>query len=281
MNSIFDDTIAGVKELLNSSLTTKADAQDLSDNIGVSVATMYRYKKEPELIPFGILLKIKEYLGHPINTPDYVLKSPNDFVVAEERRLSFEQSCSGGSRYVVTPIFSVNSETEEFTRAVAKYDYPEATDEQIENLVKIRRKRCVVYKKGEYKSFELIDASKYRDFYLGVNRFSMLSQECINRQVDELVKSTLLSNVERRIYLYNTPELPVVSCYEVDTKKKAFLKCVVRADDFVTEYTNENSSESATEIKKMFDKFYETKTNLVTPEDVIDFLKNPMKYPLF
>ena len=78
MNSIFDDTIAGVKELLNSSLTTKADAQDLSDNIGVSVATMYRYKKEPELIPFGILLKIKEYLGHPINTPDYVLKSPND-----------------------------------------------------------------------------------------------------------------------------------------------------------------------------------------------------------
>lgn len=26
MNSIFDDTIAGVKELLNSSLTTKADA---------------------------------------------------------------------------------------------------------------------------------------------------------------------------------------------------------------------------------------------------------------
>lgn len=107
------------------------------------------------------------------------------------------------------------------------------------------------------------------------------SQECINRQVDELVKSTLLSNVERRIYLYNTPELPVVSCYEVDTKKKAFLKCVVRADDFVTEYTNENSPESATEIKKMFDKFYETKTNLVTPEDVIDFLKNPMKYPLF
>lgn len=82
----------------------------------------------------------------------------------------------------------MNSETEEFTRAVAKYDYPEATDEQIENLVKIRRKRCVVYKKGEYKSFELIDASKYRDFYLGVNRFSMLSQECINRQVDELVK---------------------------------------------------------------------------------------------
>lgn len=83
------------------------------------------------------------------------------------------------------------------------------------------------------------------------------------------------------VCFYNTPELPVVSCYEVDTKKKAFLKCVVRADDFVTEYTNENSPESATEIKKMFDKFYETKTNLVTPEDVIDFLKNPMKYPLF
>ena len=44
MNSIFDDPIAGVKDLLKSSLSSNADAQDLSDNIGVSVATMYRYK---------------------------------------------------------------------------------------------------------------------------------------------------------------------------------------------------------------------------------------------
>ncbi len=281
MDSTIDDSIAGIKELLNSSLTTKAETQKLSNNIGVSVATMYRYKKEPELIPFGILLKIKGYLGRPVNSPDYVLKSPSDFVIAEERRLSFEQSCSGGSRYVITPIFSVNSETEDFTRTVTRFDYPDAPDCQIENLVKVRRKRCGVYKKGEYKSFELIDANKYRDFYLGVNRFSMLTRECINQQIEELVKSTMFPNVDRRIYLFNTPELPVVSCYEVDTRKKAFLKCIVRADDFVAEYTNENSPDSATEIKNMFMRFYETKTNLKDPEDVIDFLRNPMKYPLF
>lgn len=281
MNILIDDSIDGIKEMFNCNLTTKADVQKISEFLQISIPTMYRYKKEPEAIPYGIYLKIRKYFNQAINTPDYVLKSPADFVVAEERRLSFEQSCSGGTRYVITPVFSVNSETEEFTRALVKGDYPDATDEQIENFVKIRKKRCAVYKNGNYKSLELIDACKYRDFYLGVNRFSMLSKECIDNQVEQLVNSTLYSNVERRIYLYNTPELPVVSCYEVNTKKKSLLKCIVRADDFVAEYTDENMPESATELKNMFMRFYDTSTNLIDKDSVVDFLRNPMKYPMF
>lgn len=277
---IQDEQLDSLKHLLHSRLSTKVEVKQLADNVGLSVPTVYRYKKEPEIIPYGMYLKIKKYFNQLENTPDYILPSPDDFVLAEERRLFFEQECAGGERYVVTPVFSVTCETEEFTKLITSYDYPEHHD-LLDKFVKIRQKRRAVFESGVYNSYELIDATKYRDFFLGVNRFVNLSRKDIDKQIDYLVKSTGFDHVDRRIYLYATPELPTVSCYKVKTYEKDILKCIVRNDDFVQEFTDETSTENTNELFEMFNKYFYWETNLKNKEDVIRFLRNPMIFPMF
>lgn len=282
MSRDFDDEqIDSIKMLFNSRLSTKIDVVNLCSSIGLSVPTMYRYKKEPENIPYGVYLKIKRYFNQLENAPDFILPSPNDFIIAEERRLSFEQACSSGERYVVTPVFTVTCETEDFTRAITEIDYPDISNSLLEKFLKIRQNRRREYEKGTYFSNELINAAVYRDFYLGVNRFSSIQRKCIEMQIEHLISTMALKNVNRRIYLYCTPELPTISCYKVKTRKKEILKCIIRADDFVTEYTDEKHHSHATELLKAFQKYFEWPTNIIDRDEVIKFLRNPMLFPLF
>ena len=276
-----DEQLDSLKMLFNNRLSTKAEVEKLCEKVGLSVPTVYRYKKEPELIPYGMYLKIKKFFTQLENTPDYILPSPDDFIRAEERRLSFEQACANGERFVVTPMFTVTCEIEEFTRAITTFDYPEITDDLMDKFVKIRQNRRKEYDKGNYKSYELIDATKYRDFFLGVNRFVSLSRKCIEKQIEHLISTMDYENVERRIYLYNTPELPIVSCYKVKTREKDILKCIIRADEFVAEYSDEKNPIPANELYKIFLKFYEWSTNIKEKNDIIDFFKNPMRFPMF
>lgn len=282
MNQNFqDEPLDSLKQLLNSRLSTKADVEKLCDNIGLSVPTVYRYKKEPELIPYGMYLKIKKFFNQLENSPDYVLPSPDDFVIAEERRLSFEQSCTNGERFVVTPIFTVTCEIEEFTRIITESDYPDISQGTMDRFIKVRQSRRKVYERGAYVSHELINAAVYRDFFLGVNRFASLPRKCIDKQIEHLITTMMFEHIERRIYLYNTPELPVISCYKVKTREKDLLKCVIRVDDFVVEYTDEKNPTNANELLKSFQKFYDHPTNLRDKDVVIQFLRNPMVFPMF
>lgn len=269
-----------IRYLMSSKLSTKADVEKMSKSLGVSIPTIYRYKKNPEWMPFGIYLEIRKYFEKQFTSPDYILPSESDFIEAEERRLIFERNCADGERYTITPVFSVTCEIEEVTRAITSFDYPQFT-QQLDDFLKIRSQRRKVFESGVYKSYELIDASKYRDFYLGVNRFKCLSPKVIKDQILYLIETTQLAHVDRRIYLFNTPELPVISCYRVDTKAKKFLKCLIRADDFIAEFTDEEDSKNTDELQKTFNKFFSTPTNLSEKKEVIAFLENPLKFPLF
>ena len=280
-DNIENEQLDNLKQLLNSRLSTKADVEKLSESVWLSVPTIYRYKKEPELIPYGMYLKIKKYFNQLENVPDYVLPSPNDFIIAEERRLCFEQACTNGERFVVTPTFSVACEIEEFTRAITIFDYPDLTENLIDKFITVRQNRKKEYEKGKYISHELINAAQYRDFFLGVNRFASLSRKCIDKQIEYLVSTMTFDHVNRHVYLYNSPELPIVSCYQVKTRVKDMLKCVLRADEFVAEYTDETNPTNAKELLKMFMKFFNWSTNLKDKNEVILFLKNPMTFPMF
>lgn len=275
-----DERLTNFRELLNARLATKAEVIKLSESVRLSVPTVYRYKKEPGIVPLGMYLRIKKYFNQLENQPEEVFPSPDDFVKAELQRLSLEQNCLGGERFVVTPVFSVNCEIEEVTRVITEYDYPTHKD-WIDEFVKVRQHRRKEYERGIYKSNELIDASKYRDFFLGVNRFANLTRKCIEKQIENLVETTKLNHVDRRIYLYNTPELPVISCYQVKKQKNNMLRSILRADNFVATFSDTNNHIEANELLKTFIKYFEWETNLKNKEDVIRFLKNPMVFPMF
>lgn len=264
-----------LKQVLNIRLPTKEDVSNIAEVLKISVPTMYRYKDTPEKIPYGIYLQIIKYFKFTEKRLEEVHSSDEKFIEAEQRRLEFEKLIAGGERRTVTPVYSVNCEIEEVTRALMKVDYPQYI-KFTDQFVKIRNLRKKEYEKGLYASYEIIDAAKYRDFYLGVNRYSVLDRFTIDKQIEYLVKSTSFSHVQRRIYLYNTPELPVVSCYYNRAQKKELSRSLVRADDFVA-YVDDKEAD---DLLKIFNRFFE-KAELYSTEDVIDFLKNPMKYPFF
>lgn len=264
-----------LKQMLNTRLSTKAEVSSIAKVLQISVPTMYRYKDAPEKIPYGVYLQILKYFKFSDRRLEEVHSSDSKFIEAEQRRLEFEKLIAGGERRTVTPVYSVNCEIEEVTVALMQIDYPEYLH-LTNQFIKIRSLRRKEYEKGLYESYEIIDASKYRDFYLGVNRYSVLTKDVIEKQIDYLVKTMSFSHVHRRIYLYNTPELPVVSCYYNRTPKKELRRSLVRADDFVA-YVDDKESDDLLEI---FNRFFH-RADLHEVEDVSSFLKNPMKFPLF
>lgn len=264
-----------LKQMLNTRLSTKADVAQIAEVLQISVPTMYRYKDAPEKIPYGVYLQILKYFKFSDRRVEEVHSNDSKFIEAEQRRLEFEKLIAGGERRTVTPVYSVNCEIEEVTIALMQIDYPEYIH-LTEQFVKVRNLRRKEYEKGLYESYEIIDASKYRDFYLGVNRYSVLTKDIIEKQIDYLIKTMYYQHVHRRIYLYNTPELPVVSCYYNRTLKKELSRSLIRADDFVA-YVDDKESDDLLDI---FNRFFE-KAELFETEEVIEFLKNPMKFPLF
>lgn len=264
-----------LKQMLNTRLSTKADVANIAEVLQISVPTMYRYKDAPEKIPYGVYLQILKYFKFSDRRVEEVHSNDSKFIEAEQRRLEFEKLIAEGERRTVTPVYSVNCEIEEVTIALMQIDYPEYVH-LTEQFVKVRNLRRKEYEKGLYESYEIIDASKYRDFYLGVNRYSVLTKDIIEKQIAYLIKTMYYPHVHRRIYLYNTPELPVVSCYYNRTLKKELSRSLIRADDFVA-YVDDKESDDLLDI---FNRFFK-KAELTEIEEVVEFLKNPMKFPLF
>lgn len=264
-----------LKQVLNTRLSTKAEVASIAEVLQLSVPTMYRYKEAPEKIPYGVYLQILKYFKFSDKKVEETHSSDKEFIEAEQRRLEFEKLIAGGERRTVTPVYSVNCEIEEVTMALMEIDYPKYVH-LTSQFLKIRSLRRKEYEKGLYESYEIIDASKYRDFYLGVNRYSVLDQKIIEKQIAYLVKSMSFPHVHRRIYLYNTPELPIVSCYYNRTPKKELCRSLIRADDFVA-YVDEKESDDLLDI---FNRFF-NRAQICEVADVISFLENPMRYPLF
>jgi hypothetical protein len=263
-NMIITMDAESVRNLLRERLTTADAMQQAAGSIGVSVATMYRYKSNPEGIPLGKLISLGKYLAFPI--AGSVTWSRTDIVAMERRRYQLEASVAGqtGRRYVVTPSFTANCEVPEFTKALWDFDYGTGNQHSLANYLELRSKRRELYEQGLYESFELVSGAGYADFFQRQGRFKGLSEQLMRRQLDELVRSLAYPHIHRRVYLKNSPELPIFSCYSSNV-------AVIRVDDFTAEFGGESV---ARELVDIFKEYFDS-ADLKTVEEVRDFFLCP------
>jgi hypothetical protein len=257
--------IAIVKNLMNERLTTANLMNDAARKIGVSLATMYRYKSNPELIPLGKLISLCEHLGFPLGGS--ITWSKNKVLQGERRRYELEKEIAEqefGKRYVITPSYTVTSELPEVTRQLWDYDYGTRYQELISDYIGLRQERCKLYQEGKYESFEIINGFCYKDFFYGQGRFKGLPKELRMKQIDSLIKSLEYPHVNRRIYLKATPELPIFSCFSTD-------KAVIRIDDFIVEFNNETIVK---ELVETYNTYYDT-ADIINKDQVKVFLQKP------
>lgn len=250
-----------VKNLLKDRLTTAELASEAAERIGVSVATMYRYKKDPESIPFGKLVALGKYLGFPIGGSAAWLRA--DMVASERRRFELESSVGaiGGRRYIVTPSFAVTCELPEFTKTLWDFDYGDRQRDAMTKYMALRQKRVELYESGAYESVEIFIGAGYQDFLNRRGRFKGISEDLQHRQLERIVRSLDFGHVRRRIYLKSTPELPIFQCYSNDV-------AVIRVDDFTVEF---NGPETTKELVEIFDEYYDN-ADLKSVEEVREFL---------
>jgi len=250
-----------LKTFLRERLHTAELAEQAAGHIGVSLATMYRYKKSPESIPFGKLMALGKFLGFPIGVS--AAWSRADVVAGERRRLELEVAvaAASGRRYVVSPSFPVTCELPDFTERMWDIDYGVRQNNRKLDYLELRQHRNVLYEKGEYESIELLIGSGYRDFLKGCGRFHGVGDDLRQQQLAAILRSLESSHIHRRIYLKHTPELPVFSCYSTDV-------AVIRVDDFTVEFSG---AETTNELLDIFNDYYDN-ADIKTPGEVKEFL---------
>src|SRR5438046_2310711 len=117
-----------IANFLRDRLQTTEQMQYAARLIEVSLGTMYRYRANPEAMPLGKLAKLADQFGLPIEGT--AAWSRTDLVQGERRRWEWEAKIAAvcGTRFTVTPVFTVNCELPEFTRKVWENDYPMSAD---------------------------------------------------------------------------------------------------------------------------------------------------------
>ncbi len=259
--------IEDVKRLLNERLPTAKLMQQAASAIDVSLATMYRYKSDPSAIPFGALVNLGKYLAFPIEGT--VVWSKQDVPRSELRRFQLESAVAmqetHGSRFTVTPSYSVNVELPEVTQLLWDFDYgPPSSNCDLNRYLEYRCARRKMYLEGKYNSLELITGNGYRDFFNGQGRFKGIPRILRQQQVKEFIRTLELPHVSRRVYLKSTPELPVFTCYSNAV-------AVIRVDDFTVEFSGTGAVHELTEI---FHNYFDN-ADLKAKEEMVDFLRNP------
>ncbi len=252
------------KRVLEERLTTRDLVAAAAQAVDVSIATMYRYKSDPAVIPFGKIVTLGKYLAFPIEGT--VAWSRADVLQGEHRRLELEQRVSqaGGRRFTVTPSYTVAAELPEMTRGLWQFDYPSREGGEFEQYLELRAQRRKLYLDGKYNSLEIITAGGYRDFFFGEGRFTGIPKALRDKQVAELLKSLKLPHVQRRVYTQNTPEVPVITCYSTAI-------AVIRVDDITIEF---NDSPKVSELIEVFD-YYFKEASIAAKDEIADFLRNP------
>lgn len=257
-----------IKSFMSEHLTTAAAMKEAADRIECSLATLYRYKRDPAQMPFGKLVELGKYLGFPIEAT--AAWSRADVLRGEQRRLELESAVAGvpgGTRFTVVPAFTVNSELEAVTRALFTLDYGSRGIELVDEYVSLRSKRHDLYHAAQYTSYEIFSGAGYLDFYRRRGRFRALSEELHREQLAALIASTDFPHVNRRIYCRATPELPIVTCYSNAI-------AVMRADDFTVEF---NGPTVADQLRDIFSHFFEH-AQFKSREEVKAFLHDPTPF---
>lgn len=202
-----------ISNFLNERLGTRQAVEEAAGVIGVSAATMYRYKANPDSISLGQICKLSQYLGLPLAggavwTQDSILGS-------ERRRLQLETELAknSGTRLITIPAYTVNDELPEITRLLLQEDYGAEAKRFDAEVLGIRAERQRLYEAGAYESWEIWNGYGYLDFLNGRGRFRSIPADLRKSQIEKFIVSTGRKNVKRFVYLTHSPELPMFGCH--------------------------------------------------------------------
>lgn len=256
VENLIDDLLRGLKE---------AEMRSVSDKMGVSLATAYRYRKSPLEMPLRAFLAL---VGHfDLHLDMSVTLHQEELIDAEKLRLALEKSISEshGYRLVTTPHFSVNCELPEITEIKFRDRYDEIFWPMVDEFISLRKERHELYINGGYKSEEIINGDAYIDFFLRRNLFSGMAEDVWKKQHSLIVESSDLPNVRRYIYLRATPELPVILCYSTG-------ETIIRLSDLTIQLSEEHLPKTEKTLRKFI-----RQCKFVDPNEVRNFLIDPIR----
>jgi hypothetical protein len=207
-----DPTI--IKSFMQERLTTKEEVARAAHAVGVSTATLYRYKSNPEDMGLGVLAKLKDFLGLPLENGAAWSKAR--VIETERRRLKLEEFAAkaGGARYTTVAPYTVSSELADVTQILLHADYGTRAPSMESDLLNVRRARAATYNAGSYDSWEIWDGYGYSDFFYGRGRFKDIDATMRKHQVAAFVESSRHPKRHRFVYRSHCPSLPMFGCYQ-------------------------------------------------------------------
>lgn len=258
-----DPTI--IKSFMQERLTTKEEVARAARAVGVSTSTLYRYKSNPEDMGLGVLAKLKDILGLPLENGAAWSKAK--VIETERRRLQLEQTCAkeGGARYTTVAPYTVNSELAEITQLLLRTDYGTQTATLEKELLEVRQARSALYEASEYESWEIWDAYGYGDFFHGRCRFKSIDKSVRDRQIAAFVESSRQTKRHRFIYRSHCPSLPMFGVYQPQGV------ALVRVEDIHIEF---QTPELVRSFRDTFDDLL-SQCATRTSEQFIQFITSP------
>ncbi len=252
-----------IKSFLADRLATRNAVEEAAAAVNVSVATMYRYKANPEAIDLGVLKRLSDHLGLPLQNGVAWLKT--NVIGSERRRLELEKALSvaGGARFTTMPHYTVNEELPEITRLILQFDYGTRAPQLEREVLPIRAERSHLYSLDAYVSWEVWNVYGYLDFFHGRGRFKDIPKELRVAQIAKFVESS--KRPGRHRFMSNSPELPMFGVYSPPGV------ALVRIDDIHFEF----------QAPALISSFEETFNEILdhsftkTADQFIAFLENP------
>jgi transcriptional regulator with XRE-family HTH domain len=258
-----------IRQFLKQRLSTRRDVEEAARAIGVSTATLYRYRGSPEKMTLETLGRLAETLGLPLDYgASFARLSP---VSAEQRRLELEEAAAGngGLRQIVSPTFTVNAQTREYTQMLLEIEYGVSRATKMNEYLQVRAERSRLYRDAAYTSYEIFSGFGYYDFFAGRGKFSSMPNSLREQQIEALLESCTWPHVNRRIYLRHMPELPIFSCHDPGS-------AVVRVNDVLVEFSG---SSVVDDLRDTYEEFYES-CAITSPSAVSEYLQDPIKFGL-
>lgn len=233
-----------IRNFLNQRLSTRKAVEEAAEIIGVSTATMYRYKSTPEIISLGQICKLSQQLGLPL--AGGAVWTDASIMSSERRRLELESDIAKfqGTRLITIPAYTVNDELPEITRLLLLEDYGADAQRFDAELLGVRAERARLYQNASYESWELWNGFGYRDFVNGRGRYRSIPEDLRKAQIEIFIETSKRPNIHRFIYLAHTPELPMFGCHNPANV------ALVRVDDIHLEFQD-------TQLVKSFEDTFE------------------------
>jgi hypothetical protein len=255
--------LRAVEAFLGERLNTKDAMAEAANVATVSLATMYRYKANPDSMSLKTLRLLSNHFALPLSHT--AIWSKDDILASERRRLSLESAIAkvGGRRIQTVWPYTVNDELPELTRALLKVDYGPRATELEDEILSIRADRAALYENDAYESWEIWNQRGYSDFVAGRGRFAAIPLGIRQAQVQVFARSSRSSFRQR--YFYDGFDLPAFGCFSNPGV------ALIRIDDIHLEVQETHLVDSFTRV------FNELRERCVTKsqDEFLQLLTNP------